>query len=282
ARKPAGNTRGADLQKLLAKTHLLAENGQGTVPDEVQPIAVDPRARRRFSFSRLSGQLQGARSNSPEAPGTSSELGTQYSGPKDPSGSREARGLGSLVHAVLERIDFSRPADDLDALCQHLAPQSIEAPWQAAAAEAATLVRQFLDSSRARELAQATILRREVEFVLPWPLDEQPYAGRYLHGLIDCLYQDQSGGWHLLDYKSNQVDAGGVAQLAADYALQMYVYRLACQRALGQSPSECVLYFLRPGEQHRLAWDDAAELEARRQLTAAMDAQLQSPLETTS
>jgi len=57
ARKPAVPTHGADLQKLIAKTHQLAEAGKGVVPQEVAPIPVNTQARRRFSFSRLSGKL---------------------------------------------------------------------------------------------------------------------------------------------------------------------------------------------------------------------------------
>jgi len=86
-------------------------------------------------------------------------------------------------------------------------------------------------------------VRREVEFLLPWP---EAGAGCHLHGYIDCLYQDAAGNWTVLDYKTNQGTAAEVPQLAEQYAMQMYVYGLACERALGVAPAEGALYFLRP------------------------------------
>lgn len=261
-RKPIGPTRGADLQKLIAKTHQLAESGKGTVPVEVAPIAIDGGARKRFSFSRLSGEL------------VASDRPPMSDGFDDTANSDAAfdrREQGTLIHAVLECIDFTRPADDLAGLCQHLAVQSALAGPIAAASDAAEVVARFLASQRCGELAAARQLHREIEFLLPWQLDLQPYEGRYLHGFIDCLYQDAAGDWHLLDYKSNHVATDGVEGLAEKYALQMFVYRLACERALGVAPVETVLHFLRPGEEKSLTWEDAQHAAAVDQLSRAID-----------
>ncbi|MCH7753470.1 MAG: UvrD-helicase domain-containing protein, partial [Planctomycetes bacterium] len=56
-RKLSGKSYGADLAKLAEKTRQLAAAGKGEVPESVGPIPADAGARRRFSFSRLSGQL---------------------------------------------------------------------------------------------------------------------------------------------------------------------------------------------------------------------------------
>jgi len=95
-RKPASATRGADLQKLIAKTHQLAEAGKGVVPEEVTPIAVNRRARRRFSFSRLSGKLEVVSRESRAAS-------------DDKAISVEARGLGTLSRTYRLQTTASRP-----------------------------------------------------------------------------------------------------------------------------------------------------------------------------
>jgi len=250
-RQPVGASRGVDLQKLITRTHQLAAAGKGQVPDEVQSIPVDTTARRRFSFSRLSGQLVSAARNEQSVPGTESA--------NHPTNNIDARGLGTLIHAVLERIDFKQPVANLAELCEFLATQYFENDAPSAAAEAASLIQNFLDSPRAAQLANAQQIYREIEFVLPWPLDQQPYEGRYLHGYIDCLYQDIAGDWHLLDYKSNQITAASVSQTAEHYALQMCVYGLACERALGVAPIESVLHFLRPSAEFAFELNDAKQ-----------------------
>ena len=156
-----------------------------------------------------------------------------------------------------------------------MAPLHLESNAPEAATEAAELVGTFLQSERAAGIVQASQLRREVEFVLPWPLDQRPFAGRYLHGLIDCLYQDRAGDWHLVDYKSNQVASMGIRAEAQPYALQMFVYSMACERALGVRPVESVLHFLRPGEEYAFQWNDV-EYSA---LASMVDQAIQAELE---
>jgi len=262
-RRDAGKPRGPNLSKLVAKTRQLVAQDQGVVPEAAAPIPVDANGRQRFSFSRLTGGL--ARIEPAIAAQTIAEPT-----PLDP------RGLGTLVHSVLEQIDFTAPsaANDVPTLCQHLAPLHFQSDWQTAAAAAAEMVQRFLRSDRAARLAEATIVRREVEFVLPWPLQHDRQQGRYLHGYIDCLYQDPAGNWHLVDYKSNQVTAAGVPQAAQHYTLQLFVYSLACQSALGTAPAECVLHFLKPGVEFEMAWD----AEQRQ----AMAAQVEQAIETLS
>ena len=77
----------------------------------------------------------------------------------------------------------------------------------------------------------------------------------------------------MVDYKSNQVTAEGVPNAAGPYRLQMYVYWLACQQAMGIRPVESVLYFLRPQTEFACDFDDAQSLDLSAQLTRAIDAQ---------
>ena len=99
---------------------------------------------------------------------------------------------------------------------------------------------------------------RELEFLLAWPPGRNDPAGHCLQGFIDCLYRDASGGWHVIDYKTNRVAAGQLAAAAADYEMQMLVYGMAVERILGRPPEELTLCFLRPGLEYRFAWDAAS------------------------
>jgi ATP-dependent exoDNAse (exonuclease V) beta subunit len=66
----------------------------------------------------------------------------------------------------------------------------------------------------------------------------------------------------LLDFKSNQVAGRSLAQLAAPYELQLAAYALAAETALGAPLASVALHFLRNGEEHVLAWDDATRQRA--------------------
>jgi ATP-dependent helicase/nuclease subunit A len=198
--------RGADLDRLVAKTRELAARQAGELPRGVEPIDVDRRARRRFSFSRLTGLLE------VEAHGERLEPLTPE--PLMASGdSTQAREFGALVHAVLERVDFCDPRGARE-WCEFLAPQFIGGDPEPAAAEAARMVLRFLQSPRGGELAAARIVRRELEFVLPWPSGASGPEGRFFYGYIDCLYQDAAGAGRLLDNKTNYLAAGKVPEIS--------------------------------------------------------------------
>ncbi|HEY4232108.1 MAG TPA: UvrD-helicase domain-containing protein [Lacipirellulaceae bacterium] len=246
--KPSAHSRGPDLPQLLADAHNLAASGGGLVPREVFPLPIDVAARRQFSVSRLTGQIIHddarasylARSKSEESPNA-----------VDP------RELGRLVHAILERIS---PGDKnpIAAWCEQLAAERVVTNEKQAANLARQMVERFANSPRWSQLAAATAVHREIEFLLAWPPDRVNGDGRFLQGYIDCLYQDDDGEWHLIDYKTNDISAAACADAANRYEMQMVVYALAVERALGRPPAEIVIHFLRPGVEYNFAWDDAA------------------------
>ncbi|HEV3136822.1 MAG TPA: PD-(D/E)XK nuclease family protein, partial [Pirellulales bacterium] len=97
----------------------------------------------------------------------------------------------------------------------------------------------------------------EIEFLLSWP----PGATTrdiVLDGVIDRLYRDSAGNWHVLDFKTNRLGRIPLAEQAAAYEMQMLVYALASERILGVSPKSLTLHFLRTGAEHPFAWDDDA------------------------
>ena len=147
---------------------------------------------------------------------------------------------------------------------------------------AVEMLERFRGSKRWSDIAGAKVVHRELEFLLAWPPDGKsggaPDDGRYLQGFFDCVYEDASGGWHLVDYKTNDVTAAEVPHVAAQYEMQMLLYAMALETALGAPPVEVALHFLRPGVEHPLAWNDRARIrcvqlvdDAMRQLTLNND-----------
>jgi ATP-dependent helicase/nuclease subunit A len=260
--RPVGRTRGPDLLRMLEEAHQLADEGGGAIPAETVEVPPDLAARRRFTVSQLTGKLE-------PADVLRSPLAGDDGEPAALPG--KARGLGTLVHDVLSRIDW-RVEYDLAGWCEHLAGQHVPAKPDDVARQARELLERFCATPRAQKLAQAKTLNREVEFLLAWPPGEPNSDGRFLHGYIDCLYQDTRGDWHLIDYKTDNLSADEVAREAKQYEMQIGLYALAAERALGVAPVEVVLYFLKPGVERCVAWNDAARRATTDQINQAIAA----------
>jgi ATP-dependent helicase/nuclease subunit A len=261
-RKPAGKSHGPDLLKMLEEARQLATDGGGNIPHAVESVPVERAAHRQFSFSQLTGQLVATDSELREP----ADVAQRYT-----TTSADARGLGSLVHDVLSRVEYAGKFDVAD-WCRHLATQHRVMDYEAAANQASEMIERFLAAPLAKQLAKARTLHREVEFLLAWPLGETNRRGCFLRGFIDLIYQDADGRWHLVDYKTNHVTAADVSAVSERYALQLSVYALAAERVLGQPPVELVLYFMQPGEEHHITWDDKARHRTIEQLNKAIAA----------
>jgi ATP-dependent helicase/nuclease subunit A len=264
--------RGADLDKLVTKTRELAAKGASELPRGSEAIPPDATARQRFSFSQLTGSLTIASDGELEA---DKESGEFLLGPAIRS-DREARLLGTLTHSILERIDFRRP-QRVDQLCKSIIVLMPVAVPEKTSAQATSLVERFLQSPRAAELAAAKIIRREVEFLLPWPPEASVAASRYFHGYIDCIYQGPDGRWRLLDFKSNPSAVESADAVANQYELQLLVYTLAIEQALGESPAEVALVLLDAGAERRFNWDAKSRQPRLKQINDAIAKLLASP-----
>ena len=140
----------------------MAAKGQGTRPEHLAAVEYDAAARRQYSFSRLTGMLH-ARTAGIDA------------GPLEGEASGEppldALGLGTLVHAVLEEIDFAQPGNVVERV-RRLAEQHLYgAERQREESLAIELIERFAASPRAAQLIAAEETFRELEFLLAWPPD---------------------------------------------------------------------------------------------------------------
>jgi ATP-dependent helicase/nuclease subunit A len=255
--KPIGASRGADLVAIVQDARDLAGSGGGVIPPDVGPLEPDATARVQFSVSRLSGKL--VRPDSRELP---------WAPILDPE-AVDPLTFGTMVHAALQRVPLTGKLA-IAPLCEQLATERVLRNSGRAAEDATAMLERFASSPRWKAITAAKTVHRELEFLLAWSPDAA--IDRYLQGFFDCIYQD-AAGWHLIDYKTNDVTAAKVPRESARYEMQMLVYALALERALGEPPVELVLHFLRPGVEHKFPWND----DMRRRCIELVEAAMHEP-----
>ena len=89
------------------------------------------------------------------------------------------------------------------------------------------------------ELRRATIIGREVPFVIPW-------GGQVMNGVIDLIYRE-GDRLYIADYKTDKISEGEVADKVRGYSLSGDIYLEAVRRSLKQEVSGFKLIFLRLG-----------------------------------
>ena len=158
-------------------------------------------------------------------------------------GGLEARARGTLVHRLLETLDFAvpQPASERD-----VARVARELGLRADARERSELAELVADASRAepaRRIARAASVRREHPFAFSLAPGEP-----LIVGVIDLLADEGGGARLVLDYKSDRVapDTDLEELVEREYAIQRLLYALAAVRNGAQSV-EVVHWFLEPG-----------------------------------
>jgi ATP-dependent exoDNAse (exonuclease V) beta subunit len=176
------------------------------------------------------------------------------------AGTLSATERGTLVHALLERLDFRRPAVITEAAVAAAAARFglRVAPGGADAAQIIELVDRFAAGELCGRLARATGVRREERF--RFLLDEI-----LIGGVFDVIAREPGGRTLIVDYKTDRLD-GADPQALADsaYGTQRLVYALAALKS-GADSVEVVHTFLelpqRPAVAH-FARDQRPALEA--------------------
>ena len=157
----------------------------------------------------------------------------------------QATALGSLVHSVMERVDFANSSNWED-LLNSSAGNSKDRVNDETLAGARQMLARLMSSPVIDDLASARNIYREVEFAMRWP-DASSDHPAIIRGVIDLLYEDGGGGWHVLDYKTNDFPAhASDEQLLAPYELQLGIYAHAVTEWFGVVPCELSLVALRP------------------------------------
>jgi ATP-dependent exoDNAse (exonuclease V) beta subunit len=141
---------------------------------------------------------------------------------------------GTLVHAILERIDFRRPEPSEAARLKGVPASEATAVGE--------MIERFAASATCARLARADDVRREQPFALA--LGE---GVPLLTGTVDVLAREATGGLLVVDYKSDEL-AGVDPQLLVErrYALQQEIYALAALRTDAHVVEVVHLFLERP------------------------------------
>ena len=140
--------------------------------------------------------------------------------------------IGSLVHRVLAQPGMTLDTAWQDTLFFPPVPEKEKE-------RIAKLLEQFQNSPQGKALTAAKTIYRELPFVLS-------LEGTQVDGIIDCLYQDTTGSWTVLDYKTDQIKSTGVQDRARTYETQIKIYGAACLQILNLDEIQLALHFLSP------------------------------------
>ena len=163
------------------------------------------------------------------------------------SGRSDGARIGSAVHSVMQRVDLNVPGLPIELAREAAREQGIEE----LADTVAELAGKCLASVPARQAASAGWMAREMPFCLP--LDDG-----FVEGYIDLIYE-REGRMVIVDYKTDNVQAGQIDGRITKYRGQGAIYAEAVRRATGREVAEVVFVYARPGETRSFA---GAELEA--------------------
>ncbi len=142
-------------------------------------------------------------------------------------GGIEARTRGTIVHSLLEAIDFARPrapsARDVASVVGEIGANVGHEERK----EIVELIAAALDSEPARLLAQASRPRREHPFAFSLAADLP-----LVTGVLDLIVEQPDGASLIVDYKSDRLSAGESLEdleelVRRDYGFQRLLYALA-------------------------------------------------------
>ncbi len=155
-----------------------------------------------------------------------------------------SRLIGISAHAVLEQWDFTGPRVEIGAIIEQALRRTVaqdHPELMAAVREDLTqLLDSFLSSEPYRRLQGATMLGREVPFVMPVG------EGQTMEGVIDLIYRLDGRIW-IADYKTDDIAGEDVPSRVDRYRPQAESYAKAVATALGLPFLSSQLIFLRPG-----------------------------------
>lgn len=156
--------------------------------------------------------------------------------------------MGTAIHTVLEAADFRQSYDDgtIEVLIDHLVKSG-----RLTEVEGETLPRNelliFFDSPLAQRMRGATEIEKERPFAMLMPAKEIFLEEQYenmedtvlINGIMDCYFMEGEKVI-LVDYKSDRVYEEET--LKKRYEIQLNLYHLALERALGRPVTEVYLY----------------------------------------
>ena len=172
------------------------------------------------------------------------------------SESARARLIGILAHRVLQGWDFTADPEKLErqvqTICNSVRLQESREEAETITADLCQMFRSFVASESYAQLRRATIVGREVPFVVPWDDVTVPHSmvsdrPCVMEGVIDLLYQLDGHLW-VADYKTDRVLDQEIPDRTVRYRSQAQIYQDAVSRSVGVPKVRWNLIFLRNGK----------------------------------
>ena len=168
----------------------------------------------------------------------------------------DAAERGTLVHVLLERLDFRRPVLPTPEAIAAAAPRE---PTPAEVEDVAQLLEAFAGSQLRERLSRATRVRREQRFSFL-------HRELLITGMLDVMASEADDRALIVDYKSDRlIGIDPAVVVSQEYGTQQLIYALAALRA-GAAEVEVVHVFLQTPEAPILARftvEQLPDLEAR-------------------
>jgi ATP-dependent helicase/nuclease subunit A len=155
-----------------------------------------------------------------------------------------SRLVGVLAHRVLEHWNFAEQPAHLSHGAAALVEQGLLPGQQHLAGPITDSLQELLSlfgrSELYAQLRAATILGREIPFLMPWG------EGQVMEGVIDILYRLDDRLW-IADYKTDVVESQDAPAHAERYRTQGDIYKMAAKRCLAVEEVHFHCFFLRCG-----------------------------------
>ena len=115
----------------------------------------------------------------------------------------------------------------------------------------------FFQTDIGQRFMRAKTILREVPFTLS--IKDQEGDAQIVQGVIDCLVEDESGSWVLLDYKTDYIESSILGDLekikqkmTKAYQIQLNYYQHAVESIKRIKISERLLYLYSIGQEVRI------------------------------
>jgi ATP-dependent helicase/nuclease subunit A len=158
---------------------------------------------------------------------------------------RQGQVVGTTIHRLLQYWDFDLDASVQLNLLNRQAPtfetEEDEAAREAIMGEVWEILSTFVLSPVYERLRRATVIGREIPFLIPWNEGRQ-----VMEGVIDLLYRHDGELW-IADYKTDMITLDQVAARVDNYREQARIYRTAVEQSLGGPIAGFEFIFLRHG-----------------------------------
>ncbi|MBU4533844.1 MAG: helicase-exonuclease AddAB subunit AddA [Eubacteriales bacterium] len=157
---------------------------------------------------------------------------------------------GTALHLVLQHLDLNTRLDEQDVGVQisGMVLRGIITSEQAEAVDGQAIAR-FFASPLGYRVRGAALVSREMPFTLRLPasrlypgISEESTSLVLIQGVIDCLL-DETGGYVIVDYKSDRFPPGDEQAAFARYGTQLALYTEAVEVLTGRTVTDRFLYF---------------------------------------